>query len=181
MSADTIPADGSIIEMTSDGKTVAEVRVVRTTGEVMLLSMAPAHGPPVESTVELRWALPPRGRCSQRARVLTTDDSRVEVRFDGAPSIVQARSYVRGGGHFTDVAIKAGDGMVLRIRVGEEEVAFPATALTVDSMRQQIPRKGPMSVEMVVLFDEEDEAQSRIIRRHIMRHQMQERQRGLMV
>ena len=35
MSADTIPADGSIIEMTSDGKTVAEVRVVRTTGEVM--------------------------------------------------------------------------------------------------------------------------------------------------
>jgi len=207
MSADTIPANGSIIEMTSDGETVPEVRIVRTTGEIMLLSMALAHVPPTGSTIELRWPVPPRGRCCQKARVVSTDGNRVEVRFFGKSSMLQSRLYVRGGGgeqivlvraehedvpgvvhdmsehavraHFSDVQVQPGEELVLRIRVGEEEVEFPATILKANSMRQQVPKNGPLSVEMVAVFEDENEAHAKIIRRYIMRHQLEERNRGL--
>jgi hypothetical protein len=80
--------------------------------------------------------------------------------------------------HFTDIELASGEEMVLRILLDEEEVAFPATALKVSSMRQQVPVRGPLSVEMVAIFDDQDEAQATVIRRYIMRHQLLARQRG---
>ena len=206
MSASLLPPDGSYIEMTSYGETLPEVRVVHASGTVMTLSLALAHVPPAHSTVELRWAAPPRGRYAQEGYVVAVDGNRIEVRFTGQPSMLQSRSFVRGGGgesivmcrderpdavgvvhdmsersvraHFIDVDLEAGEEMTLRIQVEDEEVAFPATALKVSSMRQQLPVRGPLSVEMVALFDAQDEQQARIIRRYIMRHQLMARNRG---
>jgi hypothetical protein len=201
-----LPPDGSFIEMTSYGETLPEVRVVQTSGTVITLSLALAHVPPANSTVELRWAAAPRGRYAQKGHVIAVDGNRVDVRFTGTPLVLQSRSYVRGGGgepivimrpdqepaegvvhdmseravraHFTDVDLDSGQEMVLRIVLGDEEVAFPATAIKVNSMRQQVPVRGPLSVEMVAVFDDQDEAQATIIRRYIMRHQLLARQRG---
>jgi hypothetical protein len=201
-----LPPDGSFIEMTSYGETLPGVRVVHASGTVITLSLALAHVPPANSAVELRWAAAPRGRYAQQGHVIAVDGNRVEVRFTGSPSVLQSRSYGRGGGgeaivmirpdrepaeglvhdmseravraHFTDIELESGEEMVLRILLGDEEVAFPATAMKVSSMRQQVPVSGPLSVEMVAIFDDQDDAQATIIRRYIMRHQRLARQRG---
>jgi hypothetical protein len=201
-----LPPDGSFIEMTSYGETLPEVRVVHASGAVITLSLALAHVPPANSPVELRWAAAPRGRYAQAGSVVAVNGNRVDVRFTGQPSVLQSRSYVRGGGgepivmvradqepaegvvhdmseravraHFTDIDLDSGEEMVLRIALGDEEMAFPATALKVSSMRQQVPVRGPLSVEMVALFEEQTEAQATAIRRYIMRHQRLARQRG---
>lgn len=201
-----LPPNGSFIEMTSYGETHPEVRVLHASGTVITLSLALANVPPTHSTVELRWAAAPRGRYAQEGYVVAVDGNRVEVRFTGQPAVLQSRSFVRGGGgesimmcrdekpdaigvvhdmsersvraHFTDVDLEPGEEMVLRIQVEDEEVAFPATALKVNSMRQQVPVRGPLSVEMVALFDDQDEHQARVIRRYIMRHQLRVRNRG---
>lgn len=202
-----LPPDGSYIEMTSYGETLPEVRVVHASGTVITLSLARAHVPPEHSTVELRWAAAPRGRYAQEGHVAAVDGNRVEIHFTGEPLVLQSRSFVRGGGgepivmsrdghedatgivhdmseravraHFTDVHVKPGDEMTLQIHVGGELVAFPATVLKASSMRQQVPVRGPLSVEMVALFDDQDEGQARIIRRYIMQHQLLSRRRGL--
>jgi hypothetical protein len=44
-------------------------------------------------------------------------------------------------------------------------------------MRQQVPRRGPLSVEMVALFTA-DEQQAKLVRRYILRHQLLARARG---
>jgi len=207
MSAFMLPPDGSYIEMTSYGETVPEVRVVQASGTRFTLSMALAHVPPAQSPVELRWAAPPRGRMSQPGHVIAVDGNRIEVRITGKPTVLQSRSYVRGGGgetitmirpdqepahgvvhdmseravraHFTDVDLKGGEEMVLRIALGDDEVAFPAMTLKVNSLRQQVPVDGPLSVEIVAVFaDDEDESQAKIVRRYIMRHQLLARNRG---
>jgi hypothetical protein len=192
--------------MTSYGETHPEARVVQASGTVITLSLALAHVPPTHSTVELRWAAAPRGRYAQEGYVVAVDGNRVDVRFTGQPSVLQSRLFVRGGGgepvvmsreghedapgvvhdmseravraHFTDVELHPGDPMVLSIQVGEEVVSFPATAYKVNSLRQQVPVRGPLSVEMVAVFDDQDEVQARVIRRYIMRHQMLHRNRG---
>jgi len=202
-----LPPDGSYIEMTSYGEMVPEVRVVQTAGTRFTLSMALAHVPPAQSPVELRWAAPPRGRLSQPGHVISVDGNRIEVRITGTPTVLQSRSFVRGGGgetvtmirpdrepahgvvhdmseravraHFTGIELKDGEEMVLRVALGDEEVAFPATALKVSSMLQQVPVEGPLSVEMVAVFAEEpDETQAKIVRRYIMRHQLLTRNRS---
>jgi hypothetical protein len=206
MSASSLPPNGSFIEMTSYGETHPEVRVLQASGTVITLSLALAHVPPANSPVELRWAAAPRGRYAQEGLVVSVDGNRVEVRFTGRPAIMQSRSFVRGGGgepivmsredaddavgvvhdmseravraHFTDVDLRPGEEMTLSIRVEDEVVSFPATAFKVNSMRQQIPVAGPMSVEMVAVFDDQEEAQARVIRRYIMRHQLMNRNRG---
>ena len=203
-----LPPDGSYIEMTSYGETVPEVRVVQAAGTRFTLSMALAHVPPAQSPVELRWAAPPRGRMSQPGHVIAVDGNRIEVRITGKPTVLQSRSYVRGGGgetitmirpdrepahgvvhdmseravraHFTDVDLKDGEEMILRIALGEEEVEFSATTLKVSSMLQQVPVEGPLSVEMVAVFaEDQNETQAKIVRRYIMRHQLLSRNRGI--
>jgi hypothetical protein len=201
-----LPPDGSFIEMTAYGETLPEVRVLHASGTVITLSLAVAQVPPEHTTVELRWAAAPRGRYAQEGYVVGVDGNRVEVRFTGRPLVLQSRSFVRGGGgepvlmsrdehedatgtvhdmsersvraHFTDIQLKPGEEMMLSIRIAGELVAFPATALKVSSMRQQVPVRGPLSVEMVALFDDQDEAQAKIIRRYIMQHQLQARNRS---
>jgi len=202
-----LPSDGSYIEMTSYGEMVPEVRVVQASGSRFTLSMALAHVPPAQSAVELRWAAPPRGRMSQPGHVISVDGNRIEVRITGKPTVLQSRSFVRGGGgeaitmirperdmahgvvhdmsersvraHFTDVDLKDGEEMILRILLGEEEVELPATTFKVSSMLQQVPVEGPLSVEMVAVFaEDQDETQAKIIRRYIMRHQLLTRNRG---
>jgi hypothetical protein len=201
-----LPADGSYVEMTSYGETMPEVRVVHASGSVITLSLAVADVPPANSTVTLRWAAAPRGRYALAANVSAVDGNRVEVRFTGEPAVEQSRSYVRGGGgepivllmpgqepaqgqvhdmseravraHFSDVKVRPGDDMTLRIQVGEEIVEFPARASKVSSMRQQVPFKGPLMVELVAVFTDKDEHQATIIRRYILQAQLQARARG---
>ncbi|MET0415530.1 MAG: hypothetical protein ABW022_05860 [Actinoplanes sp.] len=206
MSAPLLPADGSYIEMTSYGETLPEVRVVQATGTVLTLSLAKSDLPPANSTVELRWAAAPRGRYAIDAHVVAIDGNRVEVHFRGEPAVVQSRLYVRGGGgetimlvrpdgenalgrvhdlsehavraNFTDVEVHPGEDLQLRIQVGDEVVEFGARAIKVSTMRQQVPRRGPLSVEMVAVFNTEDDSQARVIRRYIMRSQLAARARG---
>jgi len=192
--------------MTSYGETLPEVRVVHAAGTAITLSLAMAHVPPANSTVELRWAAATRGRYAQEGYVVAVDGNRVQVRFTGQPAVLQSRLYVRGGGgepvvlirpdcadapgvvhdmseravraHFTDIELRPGDDMLLRIQIADEAVELAAKALKVNSMRQQVPKRGPLSVEMVAVFEEEDEGLARIIRRYIMRHQLLARNRG---
>ena len=203
-----LPADGSYIELTSYGETLPEVRVVQAAGTVITLSLAAADVPPANSTVTLRWAAAPRGRYALAGNVVAVDGNRVEIRFAGEPAIVQSRDYVRGGGgeaivllpagqepahgtvhdlseravraHFTDVTLRPGDEMTARIQLGEEIVELPARVMKVNSMRQQIPKRGPLSVEMVAVFAGAEEQQAKIIRRYIMREQLQARARGVL-
>jgi hypothetical protein len=200
MSTPSLPADGSYIEMTSSGETLPEVRVVHADGTVITLSVALTDVPPAGSTVTVRWSAAPRGRYASSGDVLAVDGNRVEVRVEGEPAIEQDRNFVRGGGgepvvlvpagqeaatgflhdiseqsiraHFTDVEVLPGQEIRLRIQLGEEVVEFPATVTKVSSMRQQIPRRGPLSVELVAVFESNDEQQARVIRRYVMRHQL---------
>jgi hypothetical protein len=206
MSAPLLPADGSYIEMTTYGETLPEVRVVHCDGAVITLSLAQTDLPPANSTVELRWAAARRGRYAMTGKVVAVDGNRVEIHFTGAASMVQTRDFVRGGGgepivlvggdeepargtvhdlseravraHFTDVHVRPGDEILLQIQVGDEVVEFPARAAKVSSTRQQIPRRGPLSVEMVAVFESSDERQLTLIRRYIMRAQMAARARA---
>lgn len=206
MSEPKLPADGSYIELTSYGETMPDVRVVHAGEEVITLSLALTDIPPQGSAVTVRWAAAPRGRYAVTANVAAVDGNRFDVRFAGEPLIEQARDYVRGGGgelvvmerdgeedavgfvhdlseravraHFTDVIVRPGDEMLLKVQLTDEVAAFPARAFKVSSMRQQVPVRGPLSVEMVAIFDEQDDAQATVIRRYIMRHQLLARQRG---
>jgi hypothetical protein len=199
MSTPSLPAGGSFIEMTSYGETQSGVRVVSAAGTAVTLSLALANVPPAGSTVTLRWATAPRGRYASLATVAAVDGNRVEVHLAGEPSFEQSRDYVRGGGgepivllpsaqgfvrdlsehavraQFTDVEVQPGDDVTLRIQVGDEVVEFAAQAVKVSSMRQQIPRRGPMIVEMVAVFTEADEHQAKVIRRYIMHEQLMSR------
>ncbi|SNY51559.1 hypothetical protein SAMN05421748_11213 [Paractinoplanes atraurantiacus] len=203
MSAPLLPADGSYVELTSFGETMPEVRVVQASGTVITLSLAVADLPPANSTVTLRWAAAPRGRYALSAQVVAIDGNRVEVRFSGEPAIEQSRDYVRGGGgepivlllpseepaqgqvhdlsehsvraRFTDVTVRPGDDITLRIQLDDEIVSFPARATKVSSMRQQVPSRGPLQVELVAVFPEIDEHQAKIVRHYILQAQLRAR------
>jgi len=206
MSEPQLPADGSYIELTSYGETVPDVRVIHAGEEVITLSLALTDIPPQGSAVTVRWAAAPRGRYAVTANVAAVDGNRFDVRFAGAPSIEQARDYVRGGGgelilmerpneedavgfvhdlseravraHFTDVIVRPGDEMLLKIQLTDEVVQFPARAFKVSSMRQQVPRRGPLSVEMVAVFEGRDDHSAKMIRRYIMKQQLMSRARA---
>jgi len=201
-----LPADGSYIEMTSYGETLPDVRVVRATDEVITLSLALADRPPADSPVTLRWAAAPRGRYAVTGTVTAIDENRVAVRFADEPAIEQSRDFVRGGGgeaivlrlpgqepaegeihdlsegavraHFTDVEVGPGDEITVRMQVGPEIVEFPARAVKVNSVRQQVPRRGPLLVELVAVFTAADEQQARIVRRYILNQQLRARAQG---
>ena len=80
--------------------------------------------------------------------------------------------------HFTDISLRPGVEMLLQIQLEEEVVEFPATAFKVNSVRQQVPKRGPLSVEMVAVFDTEDDRAAKIVRKYIMRQQLMSRARG---
>jgi hypothetical protein len=206
MSEPMLPPDGSYIEMTSYGETLSDVRVVHAGEEVITLSLALADIPPPGSAVTVRWAAAPRGRYAAPAEVATIDGNRFDIRFAGRPAIVQARDYVRGGGgellvmereseedavgfvhdlseravraHFTDVTVRPGDQMLLKVQLLDEVAEFPARAFKVSSMRQQVPRRGPLSVEMIAVFEGRDDYAAKMVRRYIMKQQMLSRSRA---
>jgi hypothetical protein len=205
MNEPMLPADGSYIELTSSGDTLPDVRVIHAGQDLLTLSLALTDIPPTGSAVTLRWAAAPRGRYAVPASVAAVDGNRFDVRFAGEPAIEQARDYVRGGGgelllmerdgeddavgyvhdlseravraHFTDVLVRPGDQMLLKVQLTDEVAEFPARAFKVSSMRQQVPRRGPLSVEMVAVFEGRDDHSAKMIRRYIMKQQLLSRSR----
>ncbi|GGN58068.1 hypothetical protein GCM10010112_11540 [Actinoplanes lobatus] len=199
MTSSLFPADGSHVEMDLGGRTLPQVRVVRVTDATVTLSLARADVPLTSgSPVTIRWPAGSRGRYAQHGTVVRVDENRIDVTLPGEPEIEQQRLYVRGGGgeaillvradkpqvtgrvhdiseqsvraHFSDVDLRPGDQMLLRVQLGSEVVEFPATALRVSSLRQQVPVRGPVMVEMVAIFDR-NEHQAKIIRRYVFRLQ----------
>ncbi len=206
MSALSLPADGSYLELTSAGHTLPQVRVVRTNGTMIMLSLALDDVPPAESQVTLRWSAAPRGRHVAAANVASVDGNRIEVQLSGEPVIEQLRHFVRGGGgepivvvqhglessvgfvhdlseqsvraHFSDIEVAAGDELIIRLQLGDDVLERRAMATAVSSMRQQLPRRGPMSVELVAVFADRDDVNSQTIRRYVLRNQLLARSRS---
>jgi hypothetical protein len=67
--------------------------------------------------------------------------------------------------------------MLLKVQLTDEVAEFPARAFKVSSMRQQVPRRGPLSVEMVAVFEGRDDHSAKMIRRYIMKQQLLSRSR----
>ncbi|MEV0896226.1 hypothetical protein [Actinoplanes sp. NPDC049802] len=199
MTSSLFPADGSRVEMDHGDRSLPEVRVVRVAEATVTLSLPLVDVPlTTGSPVTLRWPAGPRGRYVQRGTVVRVDENRIDVTLPGEPEIEQLRNYVRGGGgesillvranepqaigkvhdisersvraHFSNVELRPGEQMLLRVQLGTEVVEFPATALRVSSLQQQVPVRGPLMVEMVAIFDH-NEQQARIIRRYVFRLQ----------
>jgi hypothetical protein len=203
MTSSLFPADGSRVELDNGDQTLTEVRVVRVTETTVTLSLALADAAhKVGSMVILRWPAGPRGRYTQQGVVRKTDENRIDVTLLGDPEIEQLRNFVRGGGgesillvradepqrvgrvhdlsersvraYFGDVDLRPGEEMLLQLQLGEEIVQFPAIAYRVAQIRQQVPVRGPLVTEMVAIF-EQDERQAKVIRRYVMRLQLQAR------
>lgn len=199
MSSSLIPEDGSRVEMEAGGDIHPGVRVVTATEAAVTVSLPSAHLPRAGSTVILRWSAAPRGRYVVSATVAVADENRAELRLAGEPEIVQNRLYVRGGGgepivmtrsghpdaigwvhdisersvraHFTDVEVRPGHEVAIRVQLGGEVVELTGTVTKASAMRQQVPVRGPLSVEMVALYDPH-ETDAKIIRRYVMRYQL---------
>jgi hypothetical protein len=199
MTSSLFPADGTRVEMDTGDERLADVRVVRVTDAAVTLSLALDDVPPLGSSVTLRWPAVPRGLYAVRATVISLDENRADFTISEIPVIEQRRMFVRGGGgesvqlvrtdapecvglvhdisersvraHFSDVELRPGQEMRLRVQLDNEIVEFPATALRVSAIRQQVPVRGPLMVEMVAIF-EQDERQAKIIRRYVLRQQV---------
>ncbi|WP_430788561.1 hypothetical protein [Actinoplanes sp. G11-F43] len=210
MTSSLFPSDGSRVEMLHGDRTVPDVRVVRVTDTAVTLSLALAQATlSTGDGVCLRWPAGPRGRYAQRGTVRSIDENRLEIGFDGALEIEQLRNYVRGGGGesvllvrpsqperygrvhdisersvralFGGTDLRPGDELRLRVQLADDEVVeFPATVLRASTIRQQVPVRGPLLTEIVALF-EQDERQARIIRRYVMRLQLQARRQAAQV
>lgn len=168
------------------------------------LSLALAAVPPVGATLTLRWPAGPRGRWALPVRVEAVDENRVLVLPAGAAEIEQQRHFVRGGGgeptllrrprcpdiegwirdlseqgvraHFADVILAVGEEVRLRVQLDDTLIEVPAVTTKVESLRQTVPQRGPMSVEVVATL-RPDEHQAQAIRRYVMRQQMLARTR----
>jgi hypothetical protein len=158
----------------------------------------------VGASVTLRWSAGPRGRYALTGAVLTADENRIDVAAGSAPKVEQNRNFVRGGGgervllrrpgctdalgwirdlseqgiraHFADADLTEGDEVRLHIQLDADMVDVTAVATKVASLRQTVPQRGPMSVELIAVF-RPDETQAQVIRRYVMRQQMLARSR----
>lgn len=199
MSSSLFPEDGSRVEMEAGGDIHPGVRIVASSGSAVTVSLPRAHVPLIGSEVTLRWSAAPRGRYVVPATVAAIDENRVDLRLAGEPQISQNRLYVRGGGgepivmtraghpdaigwihdvsersvraHFTDVEVRPGHEVALRAQLGGDVVELSGTVTKASAMRQQVPVRGPLSVEMVALYDP-PESEAKIIRRYVMRYQL---------
>jgi hypothetical protein len=204
MTSHVLPDLGTLVEMTASDEPVRGVRVVHADGAFLILSLALDAVPAVGATVTLRWPAGDRGRYAQQAVVVEIDENRVGLEPYGPALVEQQRNYVRGGGgeevlmrrpgepdaigwirdiseqgvraHFADVEVFDGDAITLRVLLDPDLVEVPATAAKVASLRQSLPQRGPMSVELVAVFDP-DETQARTIRRYVLRQQLLNRAR----
>lgn len=200
-----LPTAGTLVELTaSDGTPLPGVRVVASAEGVVTLSLALTDVPPGASAVTLRWPAGPRGRYAVHGTVVTVDGNRVDVAAAGAPQVEQQRHFVRGGGgehvllirpgrpdalgwirdiseqgvraHFADAELAEGDPVRLRIQLDPDVVEVDAVAAKVAGLRQSVPQRGPMSVELVAVLTA-DEVQAQAIRRYVLRQQLLTRAR----
>jgi hypothetical protein len=200
-----LPSAGTLVEITASGAApLCGVRVVAAADAVITLSLAPSDVPAPGAAVTLRWPAGARGRYVLDGLVVTVGESRAEVRAAAAPSIEQQRNFVRGGGgehvlllrpghedalgwirdiseqgvraHFADVDLHRGDRIRLRIQLDRDIVEVDAVAAKIESLRQQVPQRGPMSVEVVAVLSC-DETQAQLIRRYVLRQQLLTRAR----
>ena len=200
-----LPDAGSYVEMTdSDEQQASRVRVVHAEGTALTLSAPLVAVPVVGATVILRWSAAPRGRYALPCVVIKVDENRLQVQARGEPQVEQQRHFVRGGGgeqvimhrpgfpdtngwirdisehsmraHFEGTNVRDGEDLQLRIELGHEVIDVHARAAKVEALAQQVP-PGPMSVELVAIFDA-TEAQARVIRRYVMRQQLLSRTRA---
>jgi hypothetical protein len=200
-----LPDPGTLVELTAaDAGPTGGVRVVQTDGDLLILSLAPADVPAPGTAVTLRWAAGTRGRYVRTGTVTEADENRIAVETTGETRVQQQRHFVRGGGgeevllrrpghpdvagwirdisehgvraHFADVDLAGGDDIVLRILLDPDIVQVDAAVTKTAALRQSIPRRGPMSVEVVAVFDT-DEHQAQAIRRYVLRQQMLSRSR----
>ncbi|GAA2685487.1 hypothetical protein [Actinoplanes palleronii] len=199
MSSSLFPEDGARVELEAGGESHTGVRVVAASPAAVTVSLARAQMPLIGSTVVLRWSAAPRGRYLATATVSSAEENRAELHLIGEPQITQNRLYVRGGGgepivmirsehpdvigwvhdisersvraHFTDVEVRPGHDVQLQVQLGPDLVELAGTVTKASAMRQQVPVRGPLSVEMVALYDP-DETAAKIIRRYVMRYQL---------
>jgi hypothetical protein len=199
-----LPDAGSYVEMTVSDEQADRVRVVHAQDRALTLSAPPAAIPSAGATVVVRWSAAPRGRYALTCAVLEADENRLLVEVRGEPVVEQQRNFVRGGGgeqvhlfrpgfpdatgwihdisehsmrgHFEGTDISDGEDLTLRIELGGEVIEVVARASKVAALPQQVP-PGPMSVELVAVFDT-DEAQARVIRRYVLRRQLLGRARS---
>jgi hypothetical protein len=204
ITAGVLPSADTLVEMTVADDTLCGVRVIRAGDGPVRISLALASVPAVGAAVTLRWSAGPRGRYVLPAEVTGADENHVDVRPTGEPHIEQHRNFVRGGGgeqllllrpghadvvgwirdiseqgvraHFADVELLPGDEMRLRIQLDTDVIEMAAKTIKAGALRQRLPQRGPMSVEVVAVFDA-DEAQARVIRRYVMRQQLLARAR----
>ena len=201
-----LPSAGTLVELTAaDGSPRCGVRVVTAGDAVVTLSMAEAAVPAVGVSVTLRWAAGARGRYVLTGTVRSADENRIDVVAASAPELEQNRNFVRGGGgerillrrpgcadslgwirdlseqgvraHFADVELAEGDEVRLHIELDADLVEVTAVATKVASLRQTVPQRGPLSVEVIAVF-QPDETQAQVIRRYILRQQMLARGRS---
>jgi hypothetical protein len=204
MTRHLFPDADTLVEMTAAAEVVCGVRVVQTDEPVVILSLALTAVPAEGTPVTLRWPAGPRGRYMQSGTVVGVDENRVAVELTGATGVEQQRNFVRGGGgeevllvrpgqpdtpgwirdiseqsvraHFADVEVHDGDQIVLRILLDPEVVELDAVAAKVGTLRQSIPRHGPLSVEVVAVYTA-TETQAKVIRRYVLRQQSLHRAR----
>jgi hypothetical protein len=205
MTSHPFPDADSLIEITpASDEPVRGARVIQTDGQLVILSLTLAEVPTEGTPVTLRWPAGLRGRYVQTGTVVGVDENRVGVELTGEPDIEQQRHFVRGGGgeevlmrrpgqsdatgwirdiseqgaraHFADVELHEGDDIVLRFLLDPDLVEVEAVASKVAMLRQSIPRRGPISVEVVAVFTT-DETQAKVIRRYVLRQQLLTRAR----
>jgi hypothetical protein len=204
MSEHVLPETGATIELTATSETVTGVRVVATEPGTLTLSLALAAVPPAGANVTLRWPAGIRGRYALCVHVEEVDENRIRVRPIGRAEIEQQRNFVRGGGgervmlrrprcpdvygwirdiseqgvraHFEDVILAENEDIKLVVELEQEIVELAAVTNRVASLRQTVPVRGPMSVEVVAAL-QPDEHQAQLIRRYVMRQQVLNRAR----
>jgi hypothetical protein len=204
MTTSELPESGTIVELTAADDPVGGVRVVRTEGPLITLSMPLAAVPPAGTSATLRWSAGARGRYALIVNVVTVDENRIDVQPAGEARVEQFRHYVRGGGgepillrmaghddaygwirdiseqgvraHFAGLEVHENEDFVVLIELGRDIIELKAQAVKVAKLRQQVP-PGPMSVELVAIF-RPDESQARVIRRYVMHQQLLSRTRA---
>jgi hypothetical protein len=80
--------------------------------------------------------------------------------------------------HFADVDLTEGDEVGMRVQLENDIVELTATVTKVGALRQLVPQRGPMSVEVVAVFTPE-EFQATTIRRYVFRQQLLTRARTI--
>jgi hypothetical protein len=185
MTSHMLPDPGTLVEMTASDEPLRGVRVVHADGAFLILSLALDAVPAVGAQVTLRWPAGDRGRYAQEAVVVEVDENRIGLEPSAAARLEQQRNYVRGGGGEQVLMCRPGKPDAIgwirdisehSVRAHFADVEVPATAAKVASLRQSLPQRGPMSVELVAVFDA-DETQAQTIRRYVLRQQLLARAR----